>query len=260
MQTSIAVTRSTAAVALAFGLFSARCAVGEGLSPEPSTEPSSPSDASGEQATPVEAAPDQLATSAPSPPPDASAEDSAANDAAGFADADASGADVAVADASPNDAPAVDDGSSEAGTDAGPCLGDLSGIGTGDFHVSLTITTIKAGPVALVNQRWSCGRGMFWDLRIAPTGVVELETDDGSTYVHLVGNRVVNDGSSHHIAASRVAKVVSIVVDGISCVGKGMVASSFDRLSPLQERADPCDGTSSSPFAGKMSDVCVTHP
>jgi len=46
------------------------------------------------------------------------------------------------------------------------CQGDLSNVGIGDFHVSLSVTTTQGRLVALLNQRGQCNPSVFWDIRM----------------------------------------------------------------------------------------------
>jgi hypothetical protein len=207
-------------------------------------------------------------TTAPPPASDAGTEE-AGNGGDGAEPADSSSAtdtggldagdDGTTADAS------VDSGSPPDGSphdahppDAATCTDNLSGIGTGNFHLSVTITTTQAGPAALLNQRSTCGHGMFWDLRTAAGGTLQFETDDGTTYVALACSHVVNDGSAHAITVARVSKSMTIAVDGTPCAS-GTSATSFAQLPPLEKGVDPCDGhTSTMPFSGTMANPCVT--
>jgi hypothetical protein len=141
--------------------------------------------------------------------------------------------------------------------DAATCTDDLSGIGTGDFHISVTVTTTQAGPAALLNQRSACGHGMFWDLRLASGGGLQFETDDTTTYVNLLGTHVVNDGKQHAITVARVSKSITVAVDGTPTVS-GASATSFAKLSPLEKGVDPCDGHGTSAFSGTLANPCVT--
>lgn len=154
--------------------------------------------------------------------------------------------------------------------DASPCTEDLSNIGTGDFHVSLTLTTSQQGLVAVVNQRSACGGGMYWDVRIE-SGHMVVETDDGvfepdgavkeDPRTTLTSNVTANDGDPHCIRIDRVAEVLSIRVDGV-LTGSASSVSSFQVLAPLAMGTDPCEGTVDMTMAltGTISGLCVGGP
>src|SRR5271166_2675655 len=57
-------------------------------------------------------------------------------------------------DASILDAPSESDAGAETS-----CTGDLSNVGTGDFHISCTVTTAQTVRLALANQRSVCFYG-----------------------------------------------------------------------------------------------------
>jgi hypothetical protein len=109
-----------------------------------------------------------------------------------------------TADGAQGDAPAAD-AALEAEAEAGPvCVTDLSGVGTGDFHVSFDMETDAQTFMALVNQRSACSAGVEWDVFMQPTGSIEVETDDGiaADRVFQIGGGPVNDGQPHHVEAA----------------------------------------------------------
>jgi hypothetical protein len=169
--------------------------------------------------------------------------------------------------------PQADAGLCALPSDASPCTGDLSDIGTGDFHISLTLTTTQQGWAALVNQRSSCGGGMFWDVRIN-SGQLVVETDDGvfgpeasseGPRATLAPDVVVNDGKPHCIRIERVAEMLSIAVDGV-VAGSASSVSSFAKLPPLATGTDPCDCADEGcvppegAFLGAIAELCVGSP
>ena len=180
-----------------------------------------------------------------------------------------SGAEPSGADMSPQ----ADAGLCALPSDASPCTGDLSDIGMGDFHISLTLTTTQQGWVALVNQRSSCGGGMYWDVRI-DSGQLVIETDDGvfeldasseNPRTTLAPGVIVNDGKPHCIRIERVAQILSIAVDGV-VAGSASSISSFAKLPPLTTGTDPCDCIDEGcvppegAFLGAVSELCVGSP
>ena len=163
------------------------------------------------------------------------------------------------------DAEARDAGTADAQTpdasapDAAACTGDLSGIGTGDFHVDVTFKTTATAAEALLNQRAACGHGNFWDVRLEAGGLLRVETDDGTNYLLLMGTRALNDGTSHAVSVRRVAGVITVAVDGTSDAS-AISKSAFGTLAALRTKSDACDGTSLAVFAGRWRNVCVTSP
>ncbi len=198
---------------------------------------------------------------------------SSGSDAANERDAEGSLADSSTgADGMPSDGPASDraapeaqageSGVQDAPADAPACRDDLSNIGTNDFHVSLSVSTVQTGLTALVNQRARCVHGLFWDIRLA-SGSVQVETDDGVTpYVELVSTGApVNDGSFHELSVSRVAGTLTISIDGAPS-GSTSSPTSFGVLPPLAIGSDHCeiDGGGTVAFVGTVRDVCVASP
>ncbi|HEY4117716.1 MAG TPA: hypothetical protein VGM56_07670, partial [Byssovorax sp.] len=142
------------------------------------------------------------------------------------------------------------------------CTGDLSNIGTGDFHVSFDVATSQPdAQIAIVNQRSVCSHDFFWDVHFGVGGVVEVETDhDGADYTALLGTRAVNDGATHHVEVARVAGSLTLTIDGV-LDGSAASAASLDALPPLAVRTDVCDGVNGSvPLVGALTNLCVTSP
>jgi len=68
------------------------------------------------------------------------------------------------------------------GGGGGACLTDLSGVGTGDFRISFTLTTTFHGNVALLSQRIGCDQSsMLWSTSLKSVldehGVSRAESD-----------------------------------------------------------------------------------
>ena len=138
------------------------------------------------------------------------------------------------------------------------CTGDLSGVGTGDFQVSLSVTTQQPGLVALANQRAQCTPSVFWDIRMN-SGLLFVEVDDVAHYtaIHTTG-ATINDGRAHAVAVRRIAGVLTVSVDGVDTGAQASLAS-LDALAPLATGTDSCvqsmDGTAA--FSGQIAAVCV---
>jgi hypothetical protein len=173
--------------------------------------------------------------------------------------------------APPDDAGTLDEALPEASTDGAPdapaCREDLSNIGTGDFHVALTLTTTQTDNlVALVNQRGTCGPSLFWDIRM-DGGLLYVETDDVAHYTPFVSTGTkVNDGMPHAILLQRVAGQLEVLVDGAPS-GSQPSATSFGALPPVRVKTDICDGQlepngvdRTAPLVGTISDLCVSAP
>jgi hypothetical protein len=151
------------------------------------------------------------------------------------------------------------DGGSEA--DVVPCTGNLSNVGTADFHVSLTVTTTQAGLVALVNQRATCAPSVFWDIRMQD-GLLFVEVDDVTHYTALSeAGTSINDGVSHAVRVERAASVVTAYVDGVE-MSASPAPEALGALPPLASGTDVCvtssDGTAA--FIGTITNVCVGSP
>jgi hypothetical protein len=164
------------------------------------------------------------------------------------------------------------------------CGNDLSNVGTGDFTISLTLTTTamsSTGPVgtgtineigttALINQRPLCNASApFWDIRagLPPTGspanafCIGIETDD-TTADDAVDNIVVlNDGVPHMVVVTRISGTMRISVDGVA--GTPVASTSnFGALTPLAIGTDVCDHFNDDgevSLVGTVTNVCISH-
>jgi hypothetical protein len=179
--------------------------------------------------------------------------------------ADASGAsDAGADDSSAMDAASSDSGARDSAQDGPVCSGDLSNIGSGDFQISAKITTTQAGMATLLNQRSFCGPSIFWDLRLW-NGGLRLEVDDNVTgrihYASLITTApVVNDGRPHHILARRLAKTVTIYVDG-AAAGSMPSSAALSQLPPLLIGTGVCVGTNGTvAYVGTVANVCLASP
>jgi hypothetical protein len=140
------------------------------------------------------------------------------------------------------------------------CTDDLSNIGTGDFRISLTLTTTQNALAAILNQRPTCNPGTFWDLRLNPGGVLEMETDDNgglADLTTLVTTATVNDGNPHQVLVERVSGMLTVSIDGVSTAAVASTAS-LGALPPLQQGTDVCVGADpTTTFVGTIANVCV---
>ncbi len=145
--------------------------------------------------------------------------------------------------------------------DASPCMGDLSNVRTGDFRISLTVTSTQTGLVALLNQRSECVPSVFWDIRMEG-GIVNVEVDDVTHYTKLVTTGpAIDDGRPHVLIARRVAETLTAYVDGVDA-GSSPSQASLGALAPLASGHDVCVSSSDGTvvFVGRMADVCVSAP
>jgi hypothetical protein len=172
-------------------------------------------------------------------------------------------------DGGPGDGNTTDSGALDAARDGSVCVGDLSNIGTGDFHISLTVTATGFARTALVNQRASCASTFcmqpdtFWDIRLL-NGALFIETSDNARNCCQVTTNgpLVNDNKPHRVIVQRVAQRITATIDGVPSVppDAGTSKSSFGQLPPVS-RTDPCEATgSTAPFLGSITNLCVTSP
>jgi hypothetical protein len=153
------------------------------------------------------------------------------------------------------DAPTEADAGAEAS-----CPGDLSGVGTGDFHISYTVTTTQTSRVALANQRNWCFYTDMWDLRMEG-GVPVFELDDKAGLPHYtilwsVGPRI-DDGRPHNVLVERVSGTLSVNIDGIRTASTAATAS-LGTLPPLVVGNDICIGVDGTLVAtNPPSNLCV---
>jgi hypothetical protein len=208
------------------------------------------------------AAPESGGHSTQNVAPDASESDDATDEA--------SQTDGLSPDASPLEASADEDAPYNGADGSTSCpngVSDLSNLGTGDFTVSFSITTMQTGFVELVSQRSACTGGDFWDIRsCAPDpqkrctvpGSVLVETSSGGAYGSLDSKIAVNDGSPHDVAVARTSGVLTITIDG-KVSGSGPSKASFASLPALQTGNGACVGhDSTQALTGTLSSLCIT--
>jgi hypothetical protein len=160
----------------------------------------------------------------------------------------------------PADASTSDSGPLQAQRDSSAFVGDLSNIGTADFHISLTVTTTQVTDSALVNQRTSCSFGLFWDIRVVKGSLLIETCDAASNYTAVTTHGpLVNNGKPHRVIVKRVAQWVTAYIDGVAS-GTANSKSSFGQLPPVSSK-DPCETTAPfSPFSGSIANLTVTSP
>lgn len=160
-----------------------------------------------------------------------------------------------TADAAPEAAPPV-------------CLSTLSGVGTGDFHISFTLTT-TAGSIdmALVNQRTGCDNtSTWWDVSYIPStsthGALGAGTSDGTQASYVVleqaAGATVDDGNPHQIVVARTSGQLWFSIDGTRSAGPVADPYSFGPMPQLKVGTDDCAGFG--PTIGSIENLCITTP
>jgi hypothetical protein len=220
-----------------------------------------------------------LDTAGPSEEADANAAPDAADgttqDATADRAVDGGGFDASHASLDASDASGAVTDATDA-TDAG-CpsegLGDLSNIGTGDFHISFVITTTQNAWAALVNQRAMCsGALIFWDIRECTTrgnigscpvdGALVVETDDSAhKYSSCYTAKGIADGKPHLVELARISGLLTVSIDGAQSASTNSPAS-FGALAPVKIDTDVCVGVDQTtvPSVGTLSGLCITSP
>jgi hypothetical protein len=143
------------------------------------------------------------------------------------------------------------------------CLTDLSGVGTGDFQISFTLTTstvpAESTYMALLNQRSSCDDTQpGWDVWMTAQGNLGVEVYDGSggAYDNITDSRSINDGAAHRISVARSGSSITIGVDGVFNTYPNEPIMPLGTLSPMNVGIDPtCTGVR--PISGRLTDICL---
>jgi hypothetical protein len=133
---------------------------------------------------------------------------------------------------------------------------DLSRIGTADFDIVMGVQTFDGtDTLALMGQRSGCGRGMFWDIRLQ-SGIVLVETDDGTNYTPIRSTSGIADGGPHQVEVVRDDGVLSLYIDGKTAASSQLPAANFGILPPTSTGVYGCvniDGTARFLSAGTLS-------
>lgn len=152
------------------------------------------------------------------------------------------------------------------GGTGGRCLTDLSGVGTGDFRVTFTLTTTAHVNVSLLSQRIGCDQSsMLWSVSLSYTGQIAAATDDGMAahWAATIEANSVADGKLHTIVFARTSGKIWISRDGV--VDSVPVDDPYllGALAPLQIGTDACSTSMGGNFwsaqkAGAViSNVCI---
>lgn len=151
------------------------------------------------------------------------------------------------------------------------CLGDLSGVGLGDFTIGFTVRTSmrfgEPGYAALLNQRSSCDASHpGWDVLMRSDGTVGLQIYDGSNVFDdaKLEGAAVNDGAEHRVVLRRTGggSVVVMTVDGRGGALLGEPPEALSgTLAPLDTGQEPiCAGNMAAPalgLQGEIGSACV---
>ena len=154
------------------------------------------------------------------------------------------------------------------------CLTDLSGVGTGDFQISFTLTTTETVlTLALVSQRGDClcvGPGSycpvpstFWDVVLQAGAIVAITAaDSAGSYVSIRSDSLVADGRPHHITVGRTNGAFWQEIDGIRAGNSVSNPHSFEVFPALSVGADKCETAASAttPLAdhGTLAELCLS--
>jgi hypothetical protein len=176
---------------------------------------------------------------------------------------DAGGSDGATGGSS-GDARAMGDAGGDAGDVGRTCVTDLSGVGTGDFRISFTLTTTESGlTIALLSQRTGCDQSStFWDVSLSPTAGIVAATDDGvaAHYTFVEAGSAMNDGRPHKIDVIRRDGKLWYEHDGAIDSVQTSDSYAFGTFPPLVLGSSACVGTTPAAGYATISDVCITEP
>lgn len=132
---------------------------------------------------------------------------------------------------------------------------NLSGIGTGDFSISFTLTdTHTTGTErAIINQRNFCGVATFWDLRMSSQGYLYIETDDSTHDLQLTPSVLMENNGSHSIVVNRTSEILFALIDG-NPVAWGSSLANWSGNLPALSYSDVCD---SSNTVTSVANLCI---
>lgn len=140
------------------------------------------------------------------------------------------------------------------------CGSTLAGVGDGDFTIRFRITTSARVASTILFQRSVCDASTdFWDIQMVPDGAVQAIVGQAAvSYSVATSASTVNDGKPHDVLVWRVARTLSITVDGAQ-PASSPAAEVLGALPPLGVSAgNPCEGGGLHPLVGAVDEVCVT--
>jgi hypothetical protein len=141
------------------------------------------------------------------------------------------------------------------------CITDLSGVGTGDFQISFTLTTTEnMRTLALLSQRTGCDdTSAFWDIVVGPTGGITATTYDGTHRAAVEAGNSLNDGKPHRVDVIRREGMFWYASDGVMNSAPTPDPYSFGKLPLLLIGSSACSWASSAVGHATISDLCITE-
>lgn len=132
--------------------------------------------------------------------------------------------------------------------------------GTADFTLDFWMKPTATGVMrAVLNKRDGCRDSDFWDIRLLPEGLlqVELAGAPGKDDYGIISATPVNDGSWHHVALVRQGAQATLYIDGQV---RGSVntknAITIGNTAPLRFGSDPCIGSNTTRgYQGLLDEV-----
>lgn len=142
------------------------------------------------------------------------------------------------------------------------CVTDLSGVGTGDFRISFTLTTTWTSStdvyLALVGQKAGCDQtSPAWYVMLSESGNIIGGTINGMYIEARTGNSI-NNGAPHRVVVSRVGGLLSCEIDGTPTSAAVPDPHVLDTLPPLVVGTSECLGWAPLAGHGTLTDLCVT--
>jgi uncharacterized repeat protein (TIGR01451 family) len=140
-----------------------------------------------------------------------------------------------------------------------------AGFGTADFSVDFWIKTTSTDVESILGNRMDGYHGNFFSVHLgggAPGHLsVEIDQDSqGTNYISVISNGVVNDGSFHHVAIVRQGPTLSLYIDGTlsgSVTGAGV--ANLTNPNPLRAGFETIDdqGLGVQSFTGVMDELTI---
>lgn len=137
----------------------------------------------------------------------------------------------------------------------------IGNFGTGDFTVEFWVRSTSSSVIRyIIGKRLACSHGSYWDVGLTTGGKVRAAVDQNSAglnYNVLLGSAVVTDGQWHHVAITRDAATLSILIDGqLDATNQGAGTANLSNTASLLMADHPCVGTSGyGKFQGQVDQV-----
>lgn len=158
------------------------------------------------------------------------------------------------------DSVTVDAGSDVVTAPDAACVPSLSNVGTGDFTVSMTVTTRASTLSTIACQRSVCnGNNPLWEVLMDPGGTLAIAVDDDAGHLcQFHSSTIINDDASHNIVITRRHAQLAVNIDGADA-GSVPCATSVGLLPAMTILSgDPCEHiTSLVPLVGTVTNVCL---